>query len=135
MIKKITYIAEDGEEFDTAEECEAYEARFNNLNILADKAHFVAYDKFGDPFEIEDDDTLDDYESMIESLYYCYCDEISASTIKRLGDYFGLLVPSGPGYWRYDDTGRTDCFIDVKEDLEKFEEKWGPFGFHFLIKN
>lgn len=135
MIKKIIYIAADGEEFETAEECEAYESRFNSLSILADKTHFVAYDEFGIPFEIEEDDTLDDYESMIETLHYCYCDEKSAKVIKELGDYFGLLVPSRPGYWRYDNSGRADCFIDVKKDLAKFEEKWEPFGFHFLIKN
>ena len=135
MIKKIIYIAADGEEFETTEECEVYESRFNNLNILADKTHFVAYDEFGVSFEIEEDDTLDDYESMIESLHYCYCDEKSAKVIKELGDYFGLLVPSSPGYWRYDNSGRTDCFIDVKKDLAKFEEKWEPFGFHFLMKN
>lgn len=135
MIKKITYIAMDGEEFETAEECEAYETRFSRFNILADKTHFVAYDKFGDPFEIEEEDTLDDYEAMIDSLHYCYCDEKSVKVIKELGELFGLLVPSGPGYWRYDDSGKAECFIDAKEDLKSFEEKWEPFGFHFLIKN
>lgn len=135
MIKKITYIAEDGEEFETAEECEEYETRFSRISILADKTHFAAYDKFGDPFQIEEDDTLDDYEAMIEALHYCYCDEKSAKVIKELGEYFGLLVPSGPGYWRFDDSERTGCFIEAKEDLKSFEEKWEPFGFHFLIKN
>ena len=96
---------------------------------------FVAYDKVGDTFEIEEEDTLEDDEAMIDSLHYCYCDEKSVKVIKELGELFGLLVPSGPGYWRYDDSGKAECFIDVKEDLEKFEEKWEPFRFHFLMKN
>lgn len=101
MTEKITYIAYDGEEFDTEEECEAYEKASTEFS------GFVGLDSkmvFQDPSVKGAEDAFQD------SAFIFITDKDSANdSLRVICDYYGMEVPMN-----YKDG--DICLYDYDED-------------------
>ena len=86
MTQKITYVADDGEEFETEEECAAHERCMENLpGILGFNGKAV----YQDPRKADVDSSFN------ESEYLFITDENEADeTFEFIGEYYGYTVPT-----------------------------------------
>ena len=86
MTQKITYVADDGEEFETEEECAAHERCMEDLpGILGFNGKAV----YQDPRKADVDSSFN------ESEYLFITDENEADeTFEFIGEYYGYTIPA-----------------------------------------
>ena len=113
MLQKITYIANDGEEFETEEECQAYELALNDCpGVLG----------FDLDLTFQDPEKLGANDAFVNSNYfYVYDAEQAEKTFEILGDYTGTTTPDGELHagdlFRYDE--ENDGWVDMIAEYRK----------------
>lgn len=116
MIEHITYIAEDGTEFEVKEDCLAYEnkkiKRFNNFYN-----NVKAYDEKGQRMLFStEDDFIRNYD---ETTFLVIDDNLSEDSVEFLYEQYGHDFPLERGVYRYD--------YRAYEWVE-FNEAWAPIA-------
>ena len=116
---EIIYRANDGTEFTNEQDCINYE---NVANCLCDKKHFIAFNKYLEPYDI----TSDTIENVFEMMEYfvCLTDEAIAafdSAYKEAGfcapvDEIKVNTYYG---WEVENPDQWDAFPDVWEEFNK----------------
>ena len=113
MLQKVTYVADDGEEFDTEEECQAYELALNDCpGVLGFDLDLA----FQDPKKLGANDAF-----VNSNYFYVYDAEQAEKTFEILGDYTGTTTPDrelhAGDLFRYD--GDSDEWIDMIAEYRK----------------
>lgn len=113
MLQRTTYVADDGEEFDTEEECQAYEL------ALSDCPGILGFDldlAFQDPKKLGANDAF-----VNSNYFYVYDAEQAEKTFEILGDYTGTTTPEGELHagdlFRYDED--SNGWIDMIAEYRK----------------
>ena len=110
-MRKITYyIADDGTEFDTEEECASYESIANNLPGIIG---FDSNARFLDPAKTSADDIA------TGAFYFFITDaEKAGLSFEHMSDYYGVKVPvefESGDFMKYDE--RADRWVCAEDDL------------------
>lgn len=131
MKEKTTYIANDGTEFETKEECEYYENRYKPLLDNPEVIFFNKYLKSLTKCSITDDYTL--RKLFLESCYInipsveCFDLLVKAYKESFPGEQFTTLIPtdnSKIGLWRYDNLEEYwENLNDIKVRTDKIIEQ------------
>ena len=120
---EIIYRANDGTEFTNEQDCINYE---NVANCLCDKKHFIAFNKYLEPYDI----TSDTIENVFEMMEYfiCLTDEAVAA-FKSMCEQTGICAPTDgikvlTYYgWEVENQDQWDAFPDVYNAFnERFEK-------------
>lgn len=105
MREVVTYVAFDGEEFNSAERCRAYEQKYRNVLMEINEA-YTFYNATDDIIPIATYDievTLADLESAYqESAKIVVRHNVSYSAAKLLYNITGIVLPDDAGVYKYD---------------------------------
>lgn len=137
------FVADDGQVFNTMEECEEYEKMNNEGGEIAQLWYnnITTYDGTGHTVE-----SLYDFKKDVKSYLDNTADIVVKDTIfihitstsdewekikKYLYQEYGLILPSygARGLYRYDDN--TQRWINFRDEYEEFKKKWAPMGIRF----
>ena len=111
MIERITYIADDGTEFDDEDECLAYEAE---LNFGAFKDHVFLFNSVRSPLSF----SLDNFEA---SYYVVINDDSAAASFVAAMEAEGYSeLPRAKGVYKYNT--RKDKWENLHEKLADLTE-------------
>ena len=110
-MRKITYyVADDGTEFDTEEECTSYESIANSLPGIVGFDHNA---RFLDPAKTSADDIA------TSSFYFFITDAKKAGeSFEYMSDYYGVEVPAvfeSGDFMKYDE--KADRWVCAEKDL------------------
>ena len=105
MREVITYVAFDGEEFNSAERCREYEQKYQN-SLMGIKEAYTFYNAEGDIIPI----AAYDIEALLDDLERAYFDcekivvkrNVSRGTLRYLYDATGIVLPDDAGVYKYD---------------------------------
>ena len=122
VMKEIHYfVSEDGQKFDTEEECETYEFAQTMIPKLG---NCRAFDESFEPIVLDHNIISD--RRICEGIYYLYVgDKAAFDTISKIFKGFGFYSPSDsmtfecPTYLQYSDI--DDAWIDLKLSISQIQ--------------
>lgn len=134
------FIADDGQIFDTMEECEEYEHMANEGKKIAElwQKYVTTYNKNGEVTESTYDIDKNISSFLEETSELLYTDESSFIRIDDSDDYdwntickffrdeYGTILPNKKGLWRYD--WEWGEWVTFEEEYRNFKNKWAPMG-------
>ena len=110
---KTIYIAYDGEEFDTEEECMEYEKKIDYFCIDCSN-HIYCEDVNSEPID------LAHTPFNIDQAFRVYIfSEHGVELARKLHDYYGVCMPTSTGAFEYD--GNTDTYISINKQIPSLE--------------
>ena len=137
------FIADDGQIFDTMEECEEYEkmnSEGKEIAILLNN-YITMYDEKGSmiesSYDVKEniklylDDTANIFASDNTAFLNVDCTNSEWGKIKKyFSSEYGLILPSyARGFFRYN--YEEGYWISFHKDYEEFRKKWAPMGICF----
>ena len=105
MREVVTYVAFDGEEFNSAERCREYEQKYWNT-LMAIRDACIFYNADGDIISIpvyDIETLLNDLEAAFqESAKMAVLHDVSYKTMRDFYDATGIVLPDDAGVYKYD---------------------------------
>lgn len=127
MMKIVKYVASDGTEFNTEEECRKYEAPIGGAQYFLSKIQ--VFDEEGDLLELPEYDDID-FEEKIDILIsgsdvnFCIIyEDFPQETVNYLKRFYGIdFLPFKKGKYRYD--WEEYKWVSYEEDYNNFIKSW-----------
>ena len=120
---RIIYEANDGTQFNTAEECERHEYK---SSVLLDRKNFLCFDQNLHPIKLCEEYS---FAEIIEKVYFfiCFTQEAVEAFQEKVdeadeSDIFPYIRKDALYGWAVDN---SDCWSDVWEVVEELEEQVG----------
>ena len=124
MIEKTVYVADDGKEFETEEECMVYEKR-DAINEVLNAVTLCDID--GDMVKITTNlkDFVDTYNQTFIK-YLIVDSSVNEEDLARFSNFlyhlYGVEFPTCAGKYRWDDD--QENWIEFEEELKLFKAMW-----------
>ena len=123
MREMITYIANDGTEFDNKEECMAYEAEQANL-FQQLKNNVLAFDKDGKVLVFDNED---DFMEIYDQIFYLVITTtIPSNSIQFIDDAGYCAIPTAKGAYHYNSVSYEwddySIWNPIKEYIKEYIE-------------
>lgn len=120
MKKHITWIADDGEEFDTREECEAYERRYSDYeSILRDETNIEFYGNRNRITEIKFDDDCDFINRSDLMIVKNYKAVEALSAVAEQVGFCGMPKKTGIFFYNGYVSTNDDCWMRIEPTVLK----------------
>lgn len=131
MKERVAYIAYDGTEWETREECERHEADYYIFDKVLKHTQF--FDKDGKPLDhlmVNDASDADECLRMLDAqlnlAYYIKITDVDANDVECASeliiDMLGQTFPNTPGIFHWDE----DHWESWKDALHNFTNIWHP---------
>lgn len=135
MIEKTVYVADDGKEFETEEECVEYEQHSIIESVLKS---ITLYDSYEEK-TIANFVNLEDFHKKYENSRFSFLiikdcvNEDNLLEFENIFYYrFGMHIPQHTGVYCWDND--TEEWVTFEEDKARFIDKWKKIFSHIEIK-
>ena len=135
MLEKTVYVADDGKEFETEEECVEYEQHSVIESVLKG---ITLYDEYEEK-TIANFINLEDFHEKYENSRFSFLiikdcvNEDNLLEFENIFYYrFGMHIPQHTGVYCWDND--TEEWVTFEEDMARFMSKWEKIFPHMEIK-